>query len=647
MSSSIEDGQPFGLKYNTVKGNAGDMTHGKARTEVEDNSWNKGATYSNSKHLVLDEHDAKGNVKKNDKGETIRHGYSVIWNDGRRALDMAHLYGLATKTPANSDDGNGMFHHGFLAFVGYNRPETIYSESGDAEGLNGLEFRVLNFERDLEAHADDVRKVSPGAHMKPSDERLSAPTTLLKRIVAATKDPVLKGQLSDIQEGRAPQYMMHILKYPVGHMTPDCEQRSVIRNERLYYCDKLKSGASISFEDSEGVLNVASADTAIDPLDDRTKFPVLESANDVRVERSGKLIAKLTLKNAGSPDSRTLYLAYSGDKRCKYPQFTEAEPAEWATSTPHIKLTSEQNALDDDAAKQQVAKLNPEGNKVKDGEEITSGSDFKGVTDLRGVFLKWCDRTMGRPYWRKGAPGVRGFGDIRNPGHVRFLLKAEGDKKKVVDTLNIHANKHTTDLDKCDPLLHQLVFGLLGTMIHKYTGSEGGNSMTKGGKKTLWNLDDFQDHMLDRPLRSVTAAAAARLAASARAAPRVSKAAAATAVPASTVPAAANVLTHAPIKSPSPAPAPAAVETRLVAPGIAPTTEVSPLPSARPAHDLIFGEIPHHLTIIRKGAVLARIRFAGRHGDIKRYYEGVLEKVGVDRFLEWAQAQVALNHLLE
>jgi len=85
--TGIKEGQPFSATYNKLRGVAGGMTYGKSDTEFKDNSFDEGATYSNTKIAIID-----------------GHYHIVNIDDGKGAPSLPHLFGLGEAMPRKTDE---------------------------------------------------------------------------------------------------------------------------------------------------------------------------------------------------------------------------------------------------------------------------------------------------------------------------------------------------------------------------------------------------------------------------------------------------------------------------------------------------------------------------------------------------------------
>jgi hypothetical protein len=489
--TGIKEGQPFSATYNKLRGVAGGMTYGKSDTEFKDNSFDEGATYSNTKIAIID-----------------GRYHIVNIDDGKGAPSLPHLFGLGEAMPRKTDEKTcGLFNHGHTAAIAFHNPEIVYSESRQSDGRFGtLMFNSGEFANEIDKSEGNLRNANVLNYLNSNKERTESQGPLIKKCMESIKDPIMNKQLEDILLKKAKSYMLNILKLSDRSESPDENYKAFIANERMYYHDLLKAGRTISLETSDGKKEIASAENAIDPLSNRKKFPVLESVFEIR--RSEKLIGKLTLKNADSADTRVLYVSYDlSDRRRKYPVVTETCPAEWDSAQNLITLYGFTNAISELEENKQLAELynqQPVKGRVKKSDNGFKGSDFKGVDDIRGVLFHFVHRILGKPYWRTGSQDTLGWGAERNSGHPRCYVKAEGDKKIIAELLGLQSNKHNTDFDKCDPLIHRFLFCIFGIIVHKYTSctlNNSDNPITKGGNTKPWDLNDLVCHIMGRPVR--------------------------------------------------------------------------------------------------------------------------------------------------
>jgi len=585
---SIQSGVPFSTTYNAKLGVAGGMNFTKADTEVKDNSVDAGATYSNSKNMI-----------RLENGQQVQ--YTAYWDNGS-GTDPLHPYGLAKTMPTKeSDDTIGTFHSGFVSFVAFHKPEQVYIESISSGKFGAVTFKAANLVKDYNDHPHDVREASVADHMERTTERPGSKVGLLQQFIEHTTDPLLKSQLQAILDNIAPQYTLILLKHRVGYPSIDALQRQAMASVRLCYHDKLKrDNLAFAFEDAQGRTHIANAETAIDPLGNRKQFPVLELLIEIKRGVDRKFIAEMTISNASNVDKRTVYLHYSADKRYTKPQVHKSQPSSWVSATPVIRLRVEMNAVSGEEARKQLDALTF-GEKDVD----TSNSEFNGVDDLRGIFVKLVHRILGRPYWNTKSMTQHGYGHTRNGGHPRCVMSVEGNKKVVTETMHIHANKHTTNLNDVDPFIQELLYRFFGTMVHGYTSttlrpdpSIKKNPITENGKTTPWDLDEFVAKVMQSERSSN--------------APTLNT----TAPAPSTMVATTNLLLTA--------------NTLSVA-----KTPIIPVFQPPPEVDITFSKTESHVIVSRSTATLHKIPYRGQFHVVKDFYEQHLFALGPARFLEW------------
>ena len=481
-----QEGQPFSATYNKLRGKAGGLTIGKSDTEFKDNSFDAKATYSFTKIAKLE-----GDIS----------GIFIVQVDnGEGCVELPHIYGLARAMPRKTGENTcGLFNHGHTAAIAFHNPESVYSESVHDSKFQSLSFTAGDFSAHIDASSENLRNANITEYMKHmKGERLRSNEALLIKLAETVKSERMKAVLEGIIDNTTSSYMLHIIKLRSGSDIPDLKYTNVLANERMYYYKSLTLGKIIWLETSEGVLVIADSTTAIDPLGDRDRFKVLASRLILKKSlKTKKLIGKLIFKNMGCDDERTLYMWYDGDYRRKYPVIVKSQPDEWLDDEPVLlTLHGLTNAISEKEAEEQI---NAVLNCTKKGDRNPDGSDIAGVDDIRGVLFNFVHRILGKPYWRNGKQEDYGWGAARNSGHPRCVIEADGDKLMIAEILGLQSNKHNTNFDKCDNMIHHFLFSIFGIVIRQYTnctlnGSH--NPITKDGKTTPWNLDELTDHIL-------------------------------------------------------------------------------------------------------------------------------------------------------
>lgn len=483
MSLRVNEGQPFSATWNKVRGKAGGMTYGKADTEVKDNSFDAGATHVFTKILSISEGEHQGN-------------YILHSDNGSGSACLPHLYGLGKTMEKKTDNAtSGMFNSGHTTSAGYYNPEFIYSETSCERSYKSLIFNSGPYSEKIDACKDRC-DVQVADYMTCNGERLPSHARLLDACISSITSPVLKKHMEDVRD-HATSHMTHILKLPIGASVPDAEYTEFLDNERMYYFHGLKyQGRTIVLETSTGVVYTADASNAIDPLWDRDTFKALESTLTVKRSPLGekKLMAKMVLKNAEDSVARTLYIYNSTDGRYKMPVVEERTPVEWKEELPTLMtLRGYTNALSEGAAKQQLSALNQH-------KTTGSGSELKAVDEIRGVFFEWT-RILGKPYWRPGGKDALGYGAERNSGNLRCYMKAEGDKMAIAELLGLQSNKHNTDFNDSDIIIHRFLYCVFGMIVNKYTACTLRNSVAQNGWTEPWPVAEIVDHIVKRRVR--------------------------------------------------------------------------------------------------------------------------------------------------
>jgi hypothetical protein len=474
---SVNDGQPFSAKYRSVVRGAGGLNLGKADTEMRDNAMEAGGTYSNTKIAFID------NVY-----------YLVYWDNGRGLETLTHLFGLGDTMPTKTDDDTaGMFNHGHTAATAFWDPDFVYSESMCNGHFDSLNFESAKYLEAINKNLDDLRRTHIANYMKSIPERLPTKTKFIQQILEQIRTPELKQQLQSICDQTAPHYMLHIFKLRPDYRFSESEFVAFFDNLRLYYYKVLRTGKSMALEVSEPledhedqIFFEANANNSIDPLYNKDTFSVFHSRFDIReITDTKKRMGQLVLSLPDGTSVAPIYYVYSQDKRRKFPVAQDAEPAEWSNAISLLVLTGTTNHISAETATEQVNMF------------TGAGSDFNGIDDLRGVWIEFGQRILGKPHWRSGGIVQRGFGDKRNSGHARCLVKPSGSKQVIAKLLNIQSNKHGTNLTDCDLLIHEYLFAAFGTVTQHYSCYTIANSTA--GRTYVWNLEEFRKYIVEKP----------------------------------------------------------------------------------------------------------------------------------------------------
>jgi hypothetical protein len=485
---SVSEGQPFALLYKARRGDAGGMNGGKAFTEFIDDSRDAGSKMHFMKVFVLN------GVQ-----------YMVNVNTGKGLPSLAHLYGNSAEgSPVKTDPTlSGVFNSGFLSAVAYNDPAEAYHESNTDGAMSCMTFSAEDFVKEYEKHPDNMRAANIQNYMSTGRERTVSKNKLIEDICAKVSHSEMKTIMSAIFRGEVENYMLHIFKMRKDKPITESIYRSFFPNLNMYYAKPLASGFKIIMELSDPATPFeANAQTVVDPLWNREKFPVLCVKGEVRkVVGSSKLVAKMTLYNEKTPEQNTVaYLAFprradgAFSDSHKWPDAQLPVPREWATALPYVTLKQSMNIISEAEAKAQQKKVSP-------NKEAGCGSEFTGNDDIRGILIEWAGRITGKPYWHSGSEEARGYGTERNSRQPRCVMEVVGDnpdpaeaKKDMVAAIKLQANKHTSSLAGCDRLIIQFLFESFGKLVKKYSNYDAQRG--SDGKTTPWNLLEFRNYIV-------------------------------------------------------------------------------------------------------------------------------------------------------
>ena len=439
--ASMRDSRPYALIVNQNLDNANNMTTSKAVGEVgPDNSFDADGNSFIASILTPKEH------------------VLLFFNDGRNLNDLSVLRGLSETLEGKSEEKIGIMNNGYLASESHFAPDRSINMSRNANGdpilldyNSGEHYAKIKASRENYADASLV----PQKFMNQGDVSVKI-QPYLKDIFAKIRNPSLQKKLMgtlevDASKGTS-QFFLTLFVFKLGHKlynNLDDELKSAIRNFNFLHGLILKEGLrTIYCEYSDGKQELLNKTTA---LDLHSGAPKLRADCDVYVGTLTKdvetVIMKVTLSMDGFPGSDTFWITNQPTNN----QFKGTQP-----------LYSEPQLLRDKKLPtfgSFVALLSVLSDKEADAQKRLFGGDFSDVNSLRGIFLAWNNRYLGRAWWDDN------WGASRNSGHIRAEIRIRKNRALIQKLFNIQTDKSQMSCVNAHPVAKRFLSHLMGNTI--------------------------------------------------------------------------------------------------------------------------------------------------------------------------------------
>jgi hypothetical protein len=458
--SSIRDSRPFSLIVNQNLDKANGMTFEKSIGELVDDSFDaNGDQYIVS--LQTYTYDEKT------KQKTLGDKHLIFFNDGENLSELSLLRGLSEKVTGKPQDKIGLMNHGYLASEGFLEPDEVMNISRNEAGVpitltfeSGKYYKAIKNSR--ENYADP--SLLPQKFM--TQETLSIVTLpKLKAIFEGVKNSAIKQRLLGTLETRpgngTSQFLLNLFTFKQGHKfynVIDEEIRKTLPNFNLYHGKILqKKQRKIHCELSNGAQNVLSRETAKDVHAGAKKLhfhvDVFVGASPNKEEKDELVLLQISLSMEGFKEKETFWITNKPtDNKFKgtQPLFLEP-PVLKEKKLPFLgSFEGSLSVLSKNEAREQAGSY---------------GGDFAHVDNLRGVFLSWNDRYLGRPWWDDD------WGASRNAGDLRCDIRIENNRALIQKLFNIQTDKSKMNCSGSHPVTNRLFKHLMKNTIKCIFGS--------------------------------------------------------------------------------------------------------------------------------------------------------------------------------
>jgi hypothetical protein len=382
---------------------------------------------------------------------TSKH-YLVISDTGEGLTDPLVLYSTSrtgtVKKPAGS---RGLKNYGYRAAIGRLSPTSIFnigrkvgSRASTLKLLLGSLYAAIdraNTAGRCNYHEIDRDVLPEVQHVSIATGLNDEAYELLDEVLASMRAPSrdygeLTATLQNIRNNAQPSYCLHIMGFDTLPADLETQIVEAFKSYKLTYYKDLVDHELEFFGAETPHLHYTAAD-ACDPLGPATvprlscklEFRIPEGAD---VKTAPHFIA-LTLTDPTTSATATFYATCTAvtqefqDGKGAGSPFTSTAPAEWElaiqTSTQMLQISVPSNDV------------------AKDIQENALGSSlYSSVEDMRGVYIRYVGRILGKPVYNPR------WEDPRNIGALRVELSAD-DQETAEKYWAIQTRKHVAGFD--------------------------------------------------------------------------------------------------------------------------------------------------------------------------------------------------------
>ena len=464
------------LSVSNARKGSENMTVGKGIGEKGDNAF-----------------DAHGNprfkVTHTDEQERL-----IIYNMGescRNLLSVLRLTDGTTTIVRKKQDKIGLKSKGSFATTCCLEPNTYTICSNDTSGKpTELQFRVGDYLKTLDVKGDELMDyVSKDRNIsKYITIKYRTPETeddIRNNILPNIKDATMMAEINSILDNTAPHYFFSYYTFDKTHRLYGSLNQKIadyFPSMNLYHGEILKTrpGSSITFENSDKVLTVLDASTAVD-------YTFGSQRIVANVEIRSNIVNNISLEdifkvNLSVDDfvQRPTDMFYITNKpihgNFKGSQHLHDKPQQWDTMT-HIGTFPAYMAF---LSKEEDIK-----------QQNAIGGDYLKDSDrLRGVAVKWNKRILGQPYW----PSKNSlWGSKNNAGPLRIEISVENNRL-IIEMLNIQTDKGHVDLSEAHPCMLRLLEHFM-YLASNFSSTKKGADAKRPEVRNIWKPSFTPNHL--------------------------------------------------------------------------------------------------------------------------------------------------------
>ena len=436
------------------------------------NKANNGSFSKGIGEIIDDSFDANGNqfiasIRLTDKDEDIL----LFYDDGDNLPDMSVLRGLSDKLTGKTEEKIGLMNKGYIASECFFEPDRVINMSRDENNdptvlqyNSGQHYKDIRESR--ENYADP--KLVPHKYMSQGVLDLKV-LPYLNGVFAKIRNPSLQKKLKgtlevDASKGTS-QFFMTLWIFKQGHKfygTLDQQLKSCIRNFNFYHGLILKQGVrTISCEYADSSQELLDGITAQDLHAGSQKLradcnvyvgniekEIVDDSGKKKKEVVEMVIMKITLSMDGFPESDTFWITNKPING----KYKETEPLYKEPAILREKKLQDFGSF--------VALLSILSDNEAHAQLKAFGGEFSDVNSLRGIFLAWNNRYLGKAWWDDDT-----WGASRNAGHVRAEIQICKNRALIQKFFNIQTDKSQMSCDDAHPVTKRFLTHLMANTI--------------------------------------------------------------------------------------------------------------------------------------------------------------------------------------
>jgi hypothetical protein len=376
------------------------------------------------------------------------HATLIGYDTGSGAADLDALYSIGSSVVRKSS-GRGLKNYGNRAAMGRLMADDILhiSRIPTATRCSTLTFHLSALYAAVDATPTprDYRAIDARINRTLFSRSTGGLTEEIRDKLTAlhtqATDPALRTFLSGVLENRHPSYHLMMLEYT--HFPPALEQEiaDAFQSYRLSYYKALQEGRTMQYLRPDATLSLRF--TPADAIDPLKNSPRLTGSLEFR----GDTMAQFTVTAPGAAAPVQFWLTVAPtdrilhDGRTRRGPFRRTPPDAWTTSPVTGTVGFDCSVPNDAEEDRQVA---------------AAGTLYRSRTDLRGVYLRFIDRILGRPLYSDD------WTDVRNVGGLRVELTAT-DQATAETYFCVPAKKHSATYGN----LHRVLQAVLNWIVNR------------------------------------------------------------------------------------------------------------------------------------------------------------------------------------
>jgi len=432
MSTSIRDGKPYALDVTHNLNGANGFTFAKSIGEKIDDSFDAGSPPC-FKTIHTSEMD-----------------HLMIWNYGENLTNLANMLGLSEVIAKKPESKIGLKNSGSFAAIYHLAPNKLTLMSRNTEGkIIELVFRIGEYLELIKQCQDDNYndpRLLPNNFIESS--KITEDTKLyIKNLIRYVKEKELNNGLENIFL-TSQSFVLLAFDFDKRHKyynNLDTEMGKCFDSFALYHSKIItERNSEIIYESSEDKLRKITKKKAVDLMNGNDYL----SANIEVRSNDTHTVLKVSLGLVTKIPSTDTFEFYISDKT--HGTFKNSAPYEkypdWVNMSRKGSFTLKMTQLSQNDDKNQKKLV---------------GDDFSHTQDLRGIYISYNGRYLGKPYWPDSSSKL-GWPAKQNMGPLRVDVSITNSHFIAEKLFHVQSDKSVIDLLEAHPVIIRLLDMIVG-----------------------------------------------------------------------------------------------------------------------------------------------------------------------------------------